>query len=44
MTCGQFCLFYAYYRCRGFSMKRILDLFSKPIDNERIVTHFVQHM
>ena len=44
MTCGQLCLFYAYYRCRGFSMKRILDLSSKSDDNERIVTRFVQHV
>ena len=44
MTCGQFCLFYAYYRCRGFSMKRILNLLSDPLENERIVTLFVQHM
>ena len=30
-VCGQYCLFYAYYRCRGYKFKEIIDMFSKNL-------------
>ena len=27
VRCGEYCLFYAYYRARGYSMKKIMDKF-----------------
>ena len=44
MTCGQFCLFYSYYRCRGYTIKDIVNLLKDPIMNDRIVTRFVHRM
>ena len=41
--CGQFCLFYAIHRCRGWSMKRIINQF-KPLNlnyNERLLSHVI---
>ena len=43
ITCGQFCLFYAYHRCRGYSMNQIVNVLGHPRDNEHLVTYFVRH-
>lgn len=40
-TCGLFCLFYCYFRCRGYSFSDILDMFSSNLQlNEIIVSTF----
>lgn len=40
-TCGLFCLFYAYFRCRGFSMLEIMSMFSENLlINEVLVKTF----
>ena len=42
-TCGLFCLFYCYFRCRGVSFKQIMDMFSSNLAlNEEIVKYFYQ--
>ena len=42
-TCGAFCLFYAAYRCRGWTMNDILRLFrgTSLMDNDTTVVDFV---
>ena len=44
MTCGHFCLYYAYYRCHGYTMKQIIDMLGDPQDNESFVIDFVKCM
>ena len=40
-TCGLFCLFYCYFRCRGHSFLEILNMFSGNLEmNETIVKTF----
>lgn len=40
-TCGLFCLFYCYFRCRGYSFADILNMFSSNLQlNEIIVRSF----
>ena len=40
-TCGLFCLFYCFFRCRGFSFSRIMNMFSKNLTvNEAVVKYF----
>lgn len=41
-TCGLFCLFYCYFRCRGFSFKRIIDMFNSNdlLYNDSLVEEF----
>jgi hypothetical protein len=41
-TCGAFCLFYAAYRCRGWTMHDILRLFrgTSLMDNDNMVVDF----
>ena len=40
-TCGLFCLFYAYFRCRGFLFNQILDMFyDNLLLNEFVVKTF----
>ena len=40
-SCGQFCLFYCYFRCRGYSFRAIMDMFSPNLAlNEHIVQYF----
>ena len=42
-SCGVFCLFYCYYRCRGFSFSDIMSIFSDDLlVNECIVTNFYE--
>ena len=42
-TCGHFCLFYAFHRCRGMSLEYIVDQFStNKITNDIDVIHFVK--
>ena len=36
-TCGYFCLFYAYFRCRGLGMRRALRKFKNFCSNEEKV-------
>ena len=44
-TCGHFCLFYAFYKCRAFSMPSILETFSLDVTcNDAIVINFVQNL
>lgn len=43
-TCGQYCLFYLYYRCRGKSMSEILNMFtSNYVRNDESVIKFVRN-
>lgn len=40
-TCGLYCLFYAYFRCRNYSFQSILSMFSNNLLlNETIVKFF----
>lgn len=40
-SCGMFCLFYAYFRCRGYSFNEIMHMFSDNlILNEFVVQSF----
>ena len=40
-TCGLFCLFYCYFRCRGYSFRKIMKMFSDNLQlNEHIVEYF----
>ena len=46
IKCGEFCIFYAYHRCMGYSLESILDMFNE--NNLKIndikVEKFVQNM
>lgn len=44
-TCGQFCIFYLYHKCRGWTLSHILDYYwnSDLNQNERLVVRFVGH-
>lgn len=46
VTCGHFCLFYAYHRCYGWSWRWIINVFDKQrLDkNDQIATSFVDHL
>ena len=40
-TCGLFCLFYCYFRCRGYSFSEIMKMFSENLHiNEHLVKYF----
>lgn len=40
-TCGLFCLFYCYFRCRGHSFRDIMQMFSSNLQiNEHVVETF----
>lgn len=40
-TCGLFCLFYCYFRCRNYSFNEILDMFYDNLKlNEKLVKYF----
>ena len=40
-TCGLFCLFYCYFRSRGYSFSQIMNMFSNNlIVNEHLVKYF----
>lgn len=40
-TCGQFSLFFAYFRCRGYSFREIMNMFSRNLEmNENLVNFF----
>lgn len=42
-TCGLFCLFYCYFRSRGFSFSAIMNMFSHNLNlNEVIVKSFYE--
>ena len=42
-TCGLFCLFYCYFRCRGYSFREIMDMFSDNLQvNEHVVKYFYE--
>ncbi len=30
-VCGQYCLMYSYFRCRGLSLQKFLDMFDKDL-------------
>lgn len=36
-TCGQFCLFYAIHRCRGWTLKDVVSHFNWWLDNDQAV-------
>ena len=43
-SCGLFCLFYCYFRCRSFSFKEIMSMFSNNLKlNEAIVIYFYEN-
>ena len=46
IMCGEFCVFYSYHRCKGYSMEHILTLFSDTHlkYNDVIVNSFVNKM
>ena len=41
-TCGLFCLFYCYFRCRGYGLERIVNMFNHNhlLYNEFLVKEF----
>ena len=42
-TCGLFCLFYCYFRCRGYLFKDIMNMFSNNLQvNEYVVEYFYE--
>ena len=42
-SCGLFCLFYCYFRCRGFTFSQIMNMFSDNLKlNEILVQHFYE--
>lgn len=42
-TCGLYCLFYCYFRCRGLSFREIIDMFTPNLHlNEHIVNQFYE--
>lgn len=42
-VCGQYCIYYLVHRCRGFSLNRIVNHFSKNTRvNDTIVFEFVR--
>ena len=44
-TCGHFCVYYAYYRCRGYMMETIVNSFSSDTAcNDFNVVNFVNNM
>ena len=44
-TCGNFCVLYASMRCRGYSCKKILSLFTNNTEtNDEIVKTFVKRL
>ena len=45
VKCGEYCLFYTYYRARGYSMKKIMEKFysSRLKFNDLKVTAFYNH-
>lgn len=46
IVCGEYCVFYAYHRCQGYSMLEILNYFSdKDLEaNDEIVSRFVKSL
>ena len=41
-VCGQYCLFYCSFRCRGFDLNRIVNSFTRDVEfNDSIVRVFV---
>ena len=41
-VCGQYCVYYLYFRCRGKTLMNILSSFvTKNICNDKLVYHFV---
>lgn len=44
VTCGAHCLFFGFQRCRGFTMKEILQMYdvSNPKANDSMVANFVR--
>ncbi len=43
-VCGQYCIFFLHYRCRGYSMDEIVSfLNSKPNKNDDLVEDFVKY-
>ena len=46
ISCGQFCIFYAYNRCAGYTFEQILDMFSERnlYINDIIVNRFVNNL
>jgi hypothetical protein len=43
ITCGQFCLFYLYHKCRGWTLKDIVDFYRNDDlnENKHLVVQFV---
>lgn len=42
-TCGLFCLFFVYFRCRGYTFNKIMNMFSNNLElNEHIVKYFYE--
>ena len=43
--CGQYCLFYCYFRARGYSMTDILDMFNEKdlVYNDQMVYFFYEY-
>lgn len=40
-SCGLFCLFYCYFRCRNVSFRKIMNMFSNNLQlNEHVVKYF----
>ena len=43
VVCGEYCIYFLYYRCRGYSMRDIVKfLFDEPSRNDEIVDDFVR--
>lgn len=42
-TCGQFCVMFVWYKCRGYAFDEFIDLFhDEPTINEVVVTNFMK--
>ena len=40
-TCGQYCIYFLLYKCRGNSLKQIIKTFEDFEDNDQAVTDFI---
>ena len=42
-TCGLYCLFFCYFRCRGYTFQDVINMFSSNLHlNEHIVKYFYE--
>jgi len=44
-TCGHYCIYFLWHRCRGMSLRDIVATFTHDLqNNDALVRHFVEHL